>query len=142
MMIYFTVQQGVGNRRAAGCTFLASQADINILRDAWLQPAARSLEEMYGLSINGSFKTVMNIPAMQKRLDDLGITAVRDVRLEEEQEREVSHEVEQEQQIERPPKVAPAVHQSPQRESSPLCPTWDHLHRVSPIPPSYVSSSF
>jgi hypothetical protein len=106
------VQQGVDydNRSTADCAFLASETDIKILRDAWLQPAARSLDEMYGLSINGSFNTVKTIPAMQKRLDDLGVTTVRVVRLEEEQEREVSHEVEQEQQIERPPKLTPAVH--------------------------------
>ena len=47
---------------------------------------------------------------MHERLCTLGVTTVRDVRMEEEQEREVSHEIEQEQQIERPPKVPPAVH--------------------------------
>jgi hypothetical protein len=50
------------------------------------------------------------IPAMQKRLCELGVTTVRDARMEEEQEREVSHEFEQERQVERPPKATPAVH--------------------------------
>ena len=48
---------------------------------------------------------------------------------------EVSHEVEQEQQIE-PPKVTPST----QRASSPLRPKWDHLHQVRHIPPSYDPS--
>jgi len=105
------VQQGVDyhNRQTADCAF-ASEADVKILRNAWLQPAARSLDEMYGVSTDCSFNTVQDIPAMQERLCMLGVTMVRDVRMEEEQEREVSHEVEQEQQIERPPKVPPAVH--------------------------------
>ncbi len=105
-------QQGVDyhNRQTADCAFLDSKADVKILRESWLQPAARSLDEMYGPSTNCSFNTVKDIPAMQERLCMLGVTTVRDVRMEEEQEREVSHEVEQEQQIERPPKVPPAVH--------------------------------
>ena len=105
------VQQGVdyNNRKTAEHEFLAS-GDVEILRKAWLQPAARSLDEMYGISTNGSFNMIKHIPAMQERLRELGVTTVRDVRMEEEQEREVSHEVEQEQQIERPPKVTPAVH--------------------------------
>ena len=105
------IEQGVDyhKRQQADCSF-ASEADVEILRNAWLQPAARSLDEMYGPLINNSFHTVANISTMQERLDQLGVTTVRDVRMEEEQEREVSHEVEEEQQIERPPKIAPAVH--------------------------------
>ena len=104
------VQQGVDyhNRQTADCAFLASEADVKILRDAWVQPAARSLDEMY--VSRPIYPTVKDLPAMQERLHILGVTAVRDVRMGEEQEREVSHEVEQEQQIERPPKVPPAVH--------------------------------
>jgi hypothetical protein len=106
------VQQGVdyNNRQTADSAFVDSDQDVNILRNAWLQPAARSLEEMYSPSLDGSINTVTNIPAIDERLGELGVTTVRDVRMEEEQEREVSHEVEQEQQIERPPKVTPAVH--------------------------------
>ena len=106
------VQQGIdfNKRQTADATFLASEEDVEVLRNAWLQPAARSLEDMYSLSISGSSNVVKDIPAMEKRLRKLGVTMVRDVQMEEEQEREVSHEVEQEQQIERPPKVTPAVH--------------------------------
>jgi hypothetical protein len=106
------VQQGVdyNKRYEANCAFLASETDVEVLRNAWLQPAARSLDEMYCHSINASYDTDKISQDMKERLRKLGATTVRDVRMEEEQEREVSHEVEQEQQIERPPKVTPAVH--------------------------------
>jgi hypothetical protein len=105
------VQQGVDydSRQTADRAFLASEEDVEILKNAWLQPAARSLDEMYTPSTNSSFDTVKD-SVMQERLCELGVTTLRDVRMEEEQEREVSHEVEQEKQIERPPKVIPAVH--------------------------------
>lgn len=63
-------QQGVDyqDRVTADREFLASESDVNILRDAWLQPAARSLDEMYSPSINSSFITVQNVPAMKERL--------------------------------------------------------------------------
>ena len=78
---------------------------------AWLQRAAQSLDEMYGPTTRNLFNMVDHIPEMRDRLRTLGVKAVRDARMEEEQEREVSHEVEQELQLERPPKILPAVHQ-------------------------------
>ncbi|KIM46712.1 hypothetical protein M413DRAFT_23079 [Hebeloma cylindrosporum] len=108
------VQQGVDfhKRHAGDASFSASESDVKLLKDAWLQPAARSLNEMYGLTAQSatSSNLVNDIPAMHERLRKLGVTAVRDARMEEEQEREVSHEVEQELQLERPPQTPPAVH--------------------------------
>ncbi|KAF8970976.1 hypothetical protein BDZ97DRAFT_1901937 [Flammula alnicola] len=106
------VQQGVDyhNRRKADDAFSASEADVELLKHAWLQPAARSLDEMYGFMTKYTSNSVNDIPAMRERLRLLGVTTVRDAQMEEEQEREVSHEVEQELQLERPPRVPPAVH--------------------------------
>jgi len=108
------VQQGVDfhKRQTGDAAFSASELDIRFLKNAWLQPAARSLEEMYGLTtkLSTGSNLVNDIPAMRKRLRTLGVTTVRDAQIEEEQEREVSHEVEQELQLERPPRVPPAVH--------------------------------
>jgi hypothetical protein len=108
------VQQGVDfHRRHTGdAAFSSSDSNVNILKNAWLQPAARSLDEMYGLTTISSTSSnlVNDISTMRKRLRKLGVTAVRDARIEEEQEREVSHEVEQELQLERPPQVPIAVH--------------------------------
>ncbi|KAF8956269.1 hypothetical protein BDZ97DRAFT_1925661 [Flammula alnicola] len=106
------VQQGVDyhNRRKADDAFSASEADVELLKHTWLQPAARSLDEMYGFMTKYTSNSVNDIPAMRERLRLLGVTTVRDAQMEEEQEREVSHEVEQELQLERPPRVPPAVH--------------------------------
>ncbi|KDR74247.1 hypothetical protein GALMADRAFT_141321 [Galerina marginata CBS 339.88] len=110
------VQQGVdyNKRRTADKAFAASErADVNLLKNTWLQPAAQTLDEMYGRKtlMPSPYNVAVNeIPAMRERLQLLGVTTVRDAQMEEEQEREVSHELEQEIQMERPPRVKPAVH--------------------------------
>jgi hypothetical protein len=50
------------------------------------------------------------IPSISDRIERLGAVKSVDVRMAEEQEREVNHEVERERHIERPPKVQPAQH--------------------------------
>jgi hypothetical protein len=51
-----------------------------------------------------------SVPSIRERIERLGVTKLVDVRMTEEQEREVDHEVEQERQVERPPKAEPASH--------------------------------
>ena len=109
------VQQGINyHKREAGYQAFANSdedEDIEPLKDAWLEPAARSLEEMYGPNSQlSNLDVVKNIPVMYERLKKLGITEVLDESMAEEQEREVSHEVEEETQVERPPQVEPAKH--------------------------------
>ncbi|PPQ64858.1 hypothetical protein CVT26_002576 [Gymnopilus dilepis] len=110
------VQQGVDyyQRQNAYTAFLSSDAkDVRSLESAWLQPAQRTLDEMYGPPSTTWQQDlrVENIPAMQERLALLGIPITRHhVEMEEEQEREVSHEVEQELQLERPPYAEPCAH--------------------------------
>jgi hypothetical protein len=53
---------------------------------------------------------ICSIPSLKERIERLGVTKLTDVRMAEEQEREVDHEVEMERQIERPPKAQPARH--------------------------------
>ncbi|KAI0297846.1 hypothetical protein B0F90DRAFT_1669305 [Multifurca ochricompacta] len=88
--------------------------NLGTLKGTWLQPESRTLEEMYdpvldvhgaatGLEING-------IPSLRERIERLGMRMLADVRMAEEQEREVNHEIERERQVERPPKVYPAQH--------------------------------
>lgn len=50
------------------------------------------------------------IPNLRTRLDILGVQKLQDSSLSEEQEREVSHEVHEEWQIERPPESEPVSH--------------------------------
>jgi hypothetical protein len=108
-------QQGLdhGDRFSAYKRYLSS-GDVTILKSAWLQPESRTLEEMYDPVLKaqgaGLYQQVKGVPSLHERLKLLGVTQLTDVRMSEEQEREVNHEVERERQIERPPKVKPATH--------------------------------
>ncbi|KAH9056702.1 hypothetical protein EDB87DRAFT_1687037 [Lactarius vividus] len=108
-------QQGVDHhRRFSAYKRYDSTGDLGVLRNSWLQPESKTLEEMYepvpsaqgaglGSGING-------IPSLRERLEYLGVTQLTDVRMAEEQEREVNHEVELERHAEHPPRVFPAEH--------------------------------
>jgi hypothetical protein len=88
-----------------------STGDLDFLRRTWLQPESRTLEQMYyPLQGTGASSEIDRIPALSERMERLGVTNSVDVRMAEEQEREVSHEIEREHQVERPPKVHPAQH--------------------------------
>jgi len=85
--------------------------DSEVLRGAWLQRESRTLEEMYSVAPCASVNPEINsVPTLIRRIEQLGITRLIDVRIAEEQEREVSHEVEYERQVERPLRVQPAKH--------------------------------
>ncbi|KAI0066738.1 hypothetical protein BV25DRAFT_1972593 [Artomyces pyxidatus] len=134
-------------RQTAYAEYQNSQGDIEILRNGWIQPEARTLEEMYGPARSGSSQALDNIariPALTERLKELGAQKMADARMEEEQEREVSHEIERERQVQRPPKARPAEHklsaaiqnfirtgQLPNTPSSPdIVPLFQPLHAV------------
>lgn len=109
------IEQGLDyNKRKTADEAFSSVDDIVIesLRRVWLQPAARSLSEMYGYQYGTTslVRSARTIPAMHNRLRSLGVTTTREARMEEEQEREVNHEVEQELQLERPPRIPAARH--------------------------------
>ncbi|KAF8154797.1 hypothetical protein B0H34DRAFT_799544 [Crassisporium funariophilum] len=106
------VQQGVYHhkRRIGDDAFSSHQGSLKLFKDAWLQPAARTLDEMYSRTTESSSTFDEIMPAMRERLLELGVTEMDAEPMAEEQEREVSHEVEQELQLERPPKAPPAVH--------------------------------
>ncbi len=79
--------------------------------DPWLQPEARSLEELYGLSDGlAPGSAIWQVSELRERCEMLGVSFVSGTNMDEEQEREVSHEIERERQVERPPKVSPATH--------------------------------
>ncbi|KAG9123165.1 hypothetical protein FRC07_000158 [Ceratobasidium sp. 392] len=82
-----------------------------------MTPESRTLQDMYGVSSsvtssssNAISKAAFGIPSLNKRLKRLGIQNIEDPSMGEEQEREVSHEVEQEREVERPAKSKPATH--------------------------------
>src|ERR1700731_2493084 len=85
------------------------------LAPRWLQPEAKALEEMYGLETADSdhpqpTHAALQDPQLCKRCHLLGVKSISHIAMEEEQERELSLEVEREQQTERPLKCTPAKH--------------------------------
>jgi len=81
-----------------------SSSDIARLKQAWLQKEARTLVELYDSTSSRESLDTSSLPYPQlvSRLRTLGIENVLPVNLDEEQEREVSHEVQIERDVERP----------------------------------------
>jgi hypothetical protein len=110
-------QQGVDfHRRSQAHARYLKDGKAKALASSWLAPESRRLEQLYGstpeeetsssLSIKASL-----IPELYARLHELQVRDFADSRMEEEQEREVNHEMEREQQYERPAKEESANHQ-------------------------------
>ena len=108
-------QQGIDHhRRFSAYERYDSVGDLGVLRNSWSQPESRTLEEMYEpvSTTQGSElgPGISDIPSLRERLERLGVTQLVDVRMAEEQEREVNHEAELELHAEHPPKGFPAEH--------------------------------
>src|SRR6266702_3908368 len=108
-------QQGVDHhRRFSAYKQYNSTGDLGVLRNSWLQSESRTLEEMYEPTLKtqvaGLSPEISGIPSLRERLERLGVTQSIDVRMAEEQEREVNHEVERECHVEPPSRVYPAKH--------------------------------
>ncbi|KAH7882707.1 hypothetical protein F5I97DRAFT_1931318 [Phlebopus sp. FC_14] len=105
------VQQGIdhSSRYRAWSTFCQHDTNPTQLASAWLQPEAKSLEELYSPRYSNA-SAALTVPEIQQRCARLGIKPLADCRMDEEQEREVIHEIERERQVERPPKVEAAIH--------------------------------
>lgn len=104
-------QQGVDHaqRQEAYVAYSASSS-VDALRDAWRQRESKTLEELYGLNALPSSDTdhpAFQVSLIRDRLLSFGITALSHAGFGEEQEREVSQELEQEREVERPAKVDP-----------------------------------
>ena len=109
-------QQGIAymKRREAWSAYasnpFASDA-IAKLRSSWEEPDAQSLEDMYGSEpLKSQSHPAFDIPDLRDRLNELGVLLVGSAKVDEEQEREVSQELEREYQVKRPPPAQPAQH--------------------------------
>ncbi|KAH7882701.1 hypothetical protein F5I97DRAFT_1984211, partial [Phlebopus sp. FC_14] len=105
-------QHGVdhNSRYEAWAKFCREEISSETLTEVWCQPEAKSLEELYAPdSPRKSF--VLTVPEIRQRCSDLGIRSLSRAGMDEEQEREVIHEVERERQVQRPPKTPAAKHQ-------------------------------
>ncbi|KAF9235916.1 hypothetical protein BU15DRAFT_64461 [Melanogaster broomeanus] len=104
-------QQGEdhASRYDAWSSYCSDECTSEQVAGVWLQPEAKSLENLYAPAQSGGPVDYRN-PQIQQRLSDLGILSVDLSGMDEEQEREVLHEIERERQVERPPKAPSATH--------------------------------
>jgi len=112
----YWAQQGLDHcKRSAAYEEYRSTGNSEVLRSAWLQPESQTLEEMYWNTPVANMSSEINsTPALCERIERLGCSTLFNVRMAEEQEREVNHEVEPEystgRKHPRPPRVQPAEH--------------------------------
>ncbi|KZP03931.1 hypothetical protein FIBSPDRAFT_443078, partial [Athelia psychrophila] len=108
------------DRRKKAWHRLADGSSTSDLEAAWLRPEAHTLAELYGdglvlselsQSDHAVQSTEPSIEAIDQRCEILGVVQLSNMQMEEEQEREVDHEVETERQIQRPPKAEAARHE-------------------------------
>ena len=92
----YWAQQGCDHyKRFAAYEEYRSADNLEVLRRAWLQPEPQTLKEMYLNAPRATMDLEINsVPALCKRIERLGGTNLVNVRMAEEQEREVNHEVE------------------------------------------------
>ncbi|KAL4069248.1 hypothetical protein J3A83DRAFT_4095931 [Scleroderma citrinum] len=98
------------SRYGAWHKFCQNEIDASALASAWRQPDAKSLEELYAPRISRE-PCAIPIPDIRQRCMDLGIFSLPNSNMDEEQEREIVHEIECERQVQRPPPAVRAVHQ-------------------------------
>ena len=93
--------------------------DGQIDGSAFALPEAQTLEEMYGFGeivdplnteIPSTSRRRREILNVRKKCGEFGVESLLAVRQHEEQEREVSHEAQREQQVQRPPPAVPREH--------------------------------
>ena len=102
------VQQGL-DFKMRHSAWHQSPTSITALKTAWLQPEERTLEDMYA-PCSAEQPSKMIDTDVQMKCEELGVLFASQRNVDEEQEREVIHEVERERQVERPTKVKPATH--------------------------------
>jgi hypothetical protein len=128
-------QQGLEYMRRADAQIqYEATGDVSSLKSGWQTPESRSLKEMYAVHPptamhrhSGFTQQAFKNPSLYQRLISLGIEKLDDATMDEEQEREVIHEIEVQKRVERPPKAEPATHALRQDVSSTI--------RTGTIPP-------
>ncbi|KIN98294.1 hypothetical protein M404DRAFT_855146 [Pisolithus tinctorius Marx 270] len=98
------------SRYSAWSEFCSNEITCEELAAAWRQPDAKTLEELYAPS-SPEPQPTLSFPAIEQRCQELGVSSSTHSNMNEEQEREIVHEIEREMQVERPPPANPAVHQ-------------------------------
>ncbi|KAI5993335.1 hypothetical protein EDD15DRAFT_2439801 [Pisolithus albus] len=107
----YWAQQGRDHslRHSAWSKFCNGEITPQELATTWCQPDAKTLEELYA-PCNPGERPLLSIPAIDQRCQELGVSSSTNLNMNEEQEREIIHEIERETQVERPPPAIPAMH--------------------------------
>ena len=107
------VQQGIehASRYTAWSSFCGNRLTLKELLDKWVQPEAKRLEELY-LPRNPSNTALLDTLDLGQHCIDLGVQSqsLSSVDVDEEQERELIHEIGYERQVQRPSRAEPANH--------------------------------
>ncbi|KAH8792932.1 hypothetical protein DL96DRAFT_1828817 [Flagelloscypha sp. PMI_526] len=135
---------------------LSTPKRLKKLRKAWLQPETKSLEALYHPTHSENAASgILSVKSIRERLEFLGLEQkVLAQNTDEEQEREVSHEVEVEREIERPqtfhyghPRVHPDLCAlvehglfDPDSPAFMLLSVYVGLHIASPQPPAFLKT--
>ncbi|KAF8121453.1 hypothetical protein EV363DRAFT_1364433 [Boletus edulis] len=110
----YWAQKGMSHqsRYEAWSRFCQQKASPKELADAWVQPELRSLVDMYMPCRSPATTSFAQIPRqIHARCEALGVLSLRDIRMDEEQEREVSREIEREREADLVlSKTSPANH--------------------------------
>lgn len=106
------VHQGMdhASRYVSWSSFCGDQSTLEELSAKWLQPATKTLEDLYEPSNPSSDSPFLSNPGIRQHCIDLGVLSLRSVGMDEEQERELVYEVIRERRVERLPNVLPANH--------------------------------
>jgi len=107
----YWAQQGLDHdKRFSAYEEYRLSGDLEILRNAWLQPESQTLEEMYWITpVAKVCAGISSAPSLSERIEQLGVTKMVDARMAEEQECEVHHETAHSTAIEHLPAKAPKV---------------------------------
>jgi hypothetical protein len=97
-------EQGVGYKKRHTAWSQYTQEDsltsVEGLRSTWVEKEARTLHELYNFGHSSTQRhRVFDIPDMANRLDEMGFSQIVEASNDEEQEREVAHEVERQRQV-------------------------------------------
>ena len=106
--------ENFGRRSSAWKKFQDGTSSLFEVRDVLLEPEARSLEELYGVQDEFHQRMSNGTSELQRAIyskcEDFGFRPGRGSALLEEQERELSHEKEEERQVERAKGAEPLNH--------------------------------
>ncbi|KAF8122530.1 hypothetical protein EV363DRAFT_1554095 [Boletus edulis] len=108
-------QKGMAHqsRYEAWSRFCQQKASPEELANVWVQPELKSLADMYLPCHSPETASFAKFPRqIHERCEALGVLSLRDVRMDEEQEREVFREIEREREVDLKPSMAPPAEHS------------------------------